>query len=247
MGASRLRRASIAFLLVTVVACPMLAASYSIPSSALAHSQFGTVPPVSPDVPTPIGESGPVPTPLPTLEPGQYFEADDPNRPPIDPDGVVGDSKYGYMELAGEDGLYLVWMTDELGTHYLVVDENSELLTGGSDPASGFFELAARREELAESAALTRDQQATHQRSARNLRWGTIAILGGALGCVLITAGACGVVIAAAAVPFWASLGQDTDANLAQDVIQSSERQLSQEEGQMRFQFRVAQATAPGN
>lgn len=178
MAVPLVRRLSAALMRLAFIACPLAATTYSTTGSAFAYSQFGTVPPISPDVPTPIGESDAVPTPLPTLGPGQYFDADDPGRPEIDPDGVVGDGAFGYMELAGEDGLYLVWMTDELGTHYLVVDENSDLLTGGADLEAGFFELAARREQLNEAVALARDQQATHQRSGRNLRWGTIAILG---------------------------------------------------------------------
>lgn len=242
MRASVLRRLCIASIAITIIACPLAATSLAVPSVALAGSQIGTVPPVSPDIPTPIGESEMLPTALPTVGPGQYFEEDDPTRPQIDPDGVIGDSEFGYVELAGQDGQYLVWMTDGSGTHYLVASKNSELLTGGADQDSGFFELAARREELVEEIALSRDQQATHQRSARNLRWGTIAILGGALGCVLISGGACGVVIAASAVPFWSSLSQDTDAGLEQDAIESAERQLSQDEGQMRFQFGVARA-----
>jgi len=59
-----------------------------------------------------------------------------------------GDDLFGWGELLGEPDLMLVWMTDETGTHYLVVSGDNPQLTGlpGGD---SFMELVELRiEEL---------------------------------------------------------------------------------------------------
>ena len=43
---------------------------------------------------------------------------------------MVGDDYFGYGEISGSTGLRLVWVTDESGTHYLVVDEGNPDFAG---------------------------------------------------------------------------------------------------------------------
>jgi hypothetical protein len=73
----------------------------------------------------------PVPTPLPIIE-GQMYEQGDPNVPEVSYT-ENGDDHFGYGPIAGEDELYLMWVTDDNGKHYLVIDGTSEMLHGNLD------------------------------------------------------------------------------------------------------------------
>ena len=77
-------------------------------------------------------EATPESATLPTLGPGQYFEADDAQRP--DTGRVHGDEEFGWADIKGNPALALVWTTDETGAHYLVVDRTSAFFLGTLDP-----------------------------------------------------------------------------------------------------------------
>jgi len=238
-----LRRACVAVIAVAIIACPLSATAYLAPTSALAQRQIGTVPPVSPNIPTPIGETGPIPTPLPTLEPGQYFESDDPNKPPVDPDSIVGDLKFGYGRSEDNPDLYVVWMTDQNGTHYLTVHKDSEILSGGSDPAGGFIDLVRERERIRADIDLAVANQATERRARDRFAGGAFGAAAIGLACVAITAGTCLAFVGVAAAAVWLSLSKDTETELIQNQIDRDQKDLSQIEGNLRFGFRVGQTT----
>ena len=79
----------------------------------------------------PIGTPISVPTPIPTLGPGQYFEEE--NKPDV---SLIegGDEQFGYGPLKDNPSLYAMWMTDEDGTHYFVVPKGDDSLLGDKDP-----------------------------------------------------------------------------------------------------------------
>jgi hypothetical protein len=61
---------------------------------------------------------------------------------------IHGDDLFGWGELLGEPGLVLVWITDETGTHFLVVSADDPQLTSlpGADSFQELMDL--RLEEI---------------------------------------------------------------------------------------------------
>jgi len=75
---------------------------------------------------TPVG---PMLLPIPTIGPGQMFTEDQVLLLPsvLRPDLL--DSEYGYSEILGKPGLFLVWSTDDFGTkRYFVLQQGNEYL-----------------------------------------------------------------------------------------------------------------------
>jgi hypothetical protein len=65
-------------------------------------------------------------TSVPTLGPGQYFEEGDEDLLPEVTRPDLLDAPFGYSEILGHPGLYLVWSTDEQGNkRYCVIDEDN--------------------------------------------------------------------------------------------------------------------------
>lgn len=96
--------------------------AYAQPFATLAPST-ATIAPAG-VVGTPVG-----PTPFPTIAPGQSFSEGQEEFLPdvLRPDLL--DSEYGYSEILGKPGLFLVWSTDEFGTkRYFVLDQDNEYL-----------------------------------------------------------------------------------------------------------------------
>ena len=93
---------------------------------------FATLPPNTATL-NPAGVVGTpvVPTPIPTIGPGQSFTEGQEELLPelLRPDLL--DSDYGYSEILGKPGLFLVWSTDEYGTKsYFVLQDGNDYLNG---------------------------------------------------------------------------------------------------------------------
>ena len=183
------------------------------------------------------------PSIIPTIGPGERFEQGDSYLESIDKDGIVGDGTYGYYKIPENPNAVLIWTTDGTGTHYLVVEEGSHVLTGGADPENGFYKLVQRREELQianDTARLNRD---THKESAGLMRAGSIVAFGAAIGCVVTGVLPCVLgLLGIGAAAFVASIGQDDDTGEQQNSITTNNEQIADIEGQMRFQQRIGQA-----
>lgn len=105
----------------------------SILNRSTAYAQpFATLPPrtaiLDPAgvVSTPVG---PMLLPIPTIGPGQMFTEDQVLFLPevLRPDLL--DTEYGYSEILGKPGLFLVWSTDDFGTRrYFVLEQSDEYL-----------------------------------------------------------------------------------------------------------------------
>ena len=98
-------------------------------SVALAQDEFPTVPPSDAEFERPIEDLDPIPTPIPTIGPGQSFVEGEEELLPelLRPDLL--ESEYGYSEILGRPGLFLVWSTDESGVkHFFVLSEDNEYL-----------------------------------------------------------------------------------------------------------------------
>lgn len=112
---------------------------------------------------------------------------------------IVGDEEFGYGEIRDSGGLYAVWVTDERGTHYLIVDGSDPQLT--TDRQDHFASLVSDRAE--DQAAI--DERMVEIDGERGLRYGLdvgsfATILVGAGACAFITAGGCIIPFAAGAL-----------------------------------------------
>lgn len=150
---------------------------------------FSTLPPVNATLATPIGASTPVPTPLPTLGPGQYFQDGDDNLPELITRN--GDDEFGYGEIKGASDLYLVWVTDENGTYYLVVDKEDEYFSSETKP-DDFLDLMSERESILKEMRDIEIKITEQQGSRKGSDQGAIIIvvIGGVF-CNIITVGGC--------------------------------------------------------
>jgi len=98
--------------------------AYAQPFATLPRST-ATVDPAG-FVGTPVG---PMLLPIPTIGPGQMFTEDQVLLLPrvLRPDLL--DTEYGYSEILGRPGLFLVWSTDDFGTkRYFVLEQGNEYL-----------------------------------------------------------------------------------------------------------------------
>ncbi len=103
---------------------------------ALAQDDFPTLPPNIVTLTPAVNSGTPAPTPISSLEPEDYFDADDEERPEYEQiEG--GDKWFGYGEVKDDPDSYLMWFTDEDGTHYRLVSSDSEVLFGTIDPSTG--------------------------------------------------------------------------------------------------------------
>ncbi|MEK9137249.1 MAG: hypothetical protein AAB393_09005 [Bacteroidota bacterium] len=168
-------------------------------SRAYAFQPFSTVVPVQPTFPPAIGEVEPIPTPLPTVGPGQFFEEEDPDRP-MYLRIVKGDEQFGYGPMNDEQTLYLMWFTDSNGTHYRVVDNTSQLLFGTVDPITGErrtdgfdMRIQDRQTLLPELAAL--NNQVEGEGRAADVSFSvSFLFLGVGFGiCIVASAGVCAI------------------------------------------------------
>jgi hypothetical protein len=176
------------------------------------------------------------------LGPGQYYEEEDINKPELDPDTVVGDIKFGFAELTDNPGLYLVWITDADGIHYLIVESTSEVLTGGTDPKRGFFYLADRRDILQDQIISAYDQMTAHNDTANTFRLGAG---GGAVGwafCVWITGGWCLPALAIVGTFIGLSENKDNDAEIQQILIEGYREEIADCERYMKGKFKIGQS-----
>jgi hypothetical protein len=141
------RNSFIAVLVLSIFICSF---TTGIIRQDVAGTPFRTVPPVNATFATPIGALTPVPTPLPTLGPGQYFaEGDEYPRLGIS----YGNDLFGWGYILEDTSLALVWMTDGDGTHYLIVEATNEWLLGTIDEETdvrgenGFDDFITQMEE----------------------------------------------------------------------------------------------------
>ena len=207
---------------------------------AYAYQPFATVVPVDPEFEDPIDEEIPTPIPIPTIGPGSMFDQDDPNRPRIK-DIEEGDARFGYGPMAGSDELYVVWTTDNTGTHYLVVNKDSDYLRGTRDSATGsryengFDNLVKQREAeklVRDENLAVRDSRESTADTAFGL--GVLVAVAGGVACIVATLGICGAIIGlggAFMVAGYASqstaLDHNATARVHSNAIREMERRLN--------------------
>jgi len=196
---------------------------------------FRTVPPVNATLATPIGALTPVPTPIPTLGPGQYFEegGDIPELVTKN-----GDDEFGYGEIAGSSDLYLIWVTDEDGTHYLIIEENDDNFSNDSKP-DDFLDLISKREEIQNDIHDIEIKITEQQASRKGSNGGAIIIVAiGGIVCTFITAGGCFLPFATGGLGLVGkAIAHNTSANDLAELLVPLEKELSKNEQNILGRF----------
>jgi len=228
---------------ISLLVCPLAWGAQATIQVAFAGQPFTTLVPVQATFTPPVGSPMPSPIPIPTLGPGQYFEQGDSNRPKVDPNSIVGDAGFGYGRLAENLDLYVIWTTDEDGTHYLTVHKDSEILSGGSDPDGGFFNLVRERESILEGIELAVANQSTERAASERFGWGALGVVGLGIVCVVLTGGTCLAFAGVAGGALWLSLSKDTEVDLIENQLESDREVLGEVEGNLGFVFSVGQVT----
>jgi len=185
-----------------------------------------------------------VPTPAaqPTFGPGQYFEEDDPNKPDFDRDTIQGNHEFGYAQLTENPEFFAVWVTDEDGTHYLIVDMDCQIMTGGPDPNSGFFNIIRNIDSKYTDIQQAERHKDTHENSASSFRWGeTIAAIAWG-GCVVLTEGLCLPLVGIFGGLAGLSLNKDNDAQIEEDNIEIYRQEIEDFQNDLNGLFVIGQA-----
>lgn len=209
-GKAATRKIIIITIIISLFFCPLANRSYSHPQAAEADvHMFRTLPPMTATFDAPIDTQPAVMSPIPTLTSGQYFENGDINQPQV---ALIekGNEKFGYGPISGNDELYAVWITDDKGTHYLIVHKDSELLRGDIDSvtkkriANGIDHMMEpwleTLDEINEKIGDINEQQ-ENRMSSHGTALG-IAGIGGLI-CVVVTGGLCLVTVGLAALGAW--------------------------------------------
>lgn len=239
MAASK-RRIRTGLLVLSAVAfalCPVTTAALFQASPARAAQPFQTVQPVQPTFTPPIGTTTPIPTPIPTLGPGQFF--DDATRP--DTVTTVGDDEFGYGEIAGQPGLYLVWVTDDTGTHYYTVDGNDPQFRGDTRD-DDFVDLISAREETLSQIQGVQDRINEHQGARAGYDLGAVGVVGlGIIVCGVVTGGACFVPFAVGGLVLVGNAMSQNGASAAlEPSLERLQGDLEQNEANLRGRFEAA-------
>lgn len=160
-----------------------------------------------------FAETAVLPTPFPTVGPGQSFDQDSPNVPETVTE--EGDDQFGYGRIADNLNLLLLWYTDQSVTHYLVVDETNE---EQKNLVEYFQQQVSEREsQLDDIATKELELQETVSKGRRNEVFAVgIAVAGGI--CGVLTGGLC--------IPF--ALGALGAYGLAWDEYFRQERQFGE-------------------
>jgi hypothetical protein len=141
----RVRVGVVIFLVLSMLACPLAMNGFAARSDAYAQIDF------TPNIATLSITQTAVPMTIGPLvwAPGMRFDCPVgmPERCRPDIVAVHGDDRFGWGEMVGYPGLVLVWITDETGTHYMVVSADDPQLTGlaGGDSFMELMELRIER------------------------------------------------------------------------------------------------------
>ena len=239
MAASRRRvRAGLLVLCAIAVAlCPIAAATLWPAIPVRAQQPFQTVQPVQPTFTPPIGTTAPIPTPIPTLGPGQFF--DDATRP--DTVTTVGDEEFGYGEIAGQPGLYLVWVTGDTGTHYYTMAGDDPQFRGDTRD-DDFVDLISARDETLSEIEDVQDRISEHQGARAGFDLGAVGVVGlGIIVCGVVTGGACFVPFAVGGLVLVGNaMAQNGASQSLEPSLDRLEGDLEQNDANLRGRFEAA-------
>jgi hypothetical protein len=196
----------------------------------------------TPQVPTAFSTPIPLPTLLPTVGPGQLYERDDAGRPAVNV--IAGDQRFGYGYVTDRPGLMAVWVTNESGTWYLIVEEGSPLIVGQGEQ-HGFAWYINERANALRDIAASYDDMTTYNDTADDFFVGAMVLGVGGAACFFFTVGLCTVLIGGAIGGAWLMETNQSNAELEQNDLESLRAGLYDLEGQMQAVFERFQALGP--
>lgn len=252
-----LKTALLCSLTITIALCPIAVAS-TFPTPALARG-ISLQPPIqfTPDVEqlrlTAVALTAQpaaiVGTPPPFGPSHSYTEANRPEYSYIE----GGDEGFGYGPTEQDPHVYLMWVTDESGTHYYSVAADSDQLRGVRDPvtgerqANGFDHLISdyetRAQEVLDQELLVNEHQNSRM-AWHGAALGT-ALVGGVV-CAIFTVGTCFVAFGVAAAGAWGyGAVQNGDKVSAQDALEVVQGQLDRSEANLQGKFEQSISAGP--
>jgi len=178
----------------------------------------------------------------PAFGPGQsYTESNKPEVSYIE----GGDQEFGYGPTKEDADVYLMWTTDETGTHYYTVAADSDQLLGtrdaltGSRQPNGFVHIIEGYETKAQEVSDQELEVNKHQNARMSWNGGAVGTaLAGGLICGIVTGGACYVAFGAAAIGAWVyGLVQKGEMASAQEGLDRLQGQLDRLELDLRGKF----------
>lgn len=204
---------------------------------------FATLPPNTATVdPAGVGGTPLGPTPFPTIGPSQFFQED--NKPDVV--SKTGDDEFGYGQVVDKPGVYLVWTTDERGTHYYSVDLSSDQFYGGTLPDDFDTLIQRRTEKLSDIHTISAeiDSQKAQRRSSST--YALVAVGLGAVACMIVTLGGCALPFAAAALGLVGKAGTHlAAANSAEAELDRLNSELADIDQSLRGRYSSIVLTQP--
>lgn len=234
MGHGRFNKLLIGLIAMSIAACPLAWASLITYAETSYLQPFATVRPQDATFQAVFTETPPIAAPIATLGPGQYFEESDAGRPDVlRIEG--GDEDVGYGPSAQDQSLYLMWYTDENGTHYRTVDSASQLLYGTIDPITGdrrdngFNEIVNQREAILTRIEIIDDGIRGEGREAKGGFGVSFVLIGAGLAvCILATAGVCSIAAPLLGAAALTSAGVGVQNSIQQrNMVDQRETELS--------------------
>jgi hypothetical protein len=156
-----------------------------------------------------------------------------------------GDEFFGYGPSKEDSDVYVIWMTDENGTHYYTVGATSEELLGTEDPATGnraengYKHFIKAREDLKDDIDI-KQEEANRDQNSRMTSHGVaigIAVAGGLI-CGFLTLGTCFVAFGVAAVGAWANgVRHNGDKISTQQELATLQGQLDEIDSRVQGRF----------
>ena len=243
---NKLQTGLIGLLAMSLFVGPAIGHATSSRSVEYFSQPFSTLSPQEVTFTAPFTATPPIATPIPTLGPGQYFEKDDQDRPEI---AFIegGDEKFGYGPLADDGDLYTIWATDETGTHYLIVERDSDYLVGSESGLRGYRDFIADRDPIARTIEITNTSRRSHDRTAETFaKIGFPILVAGAVVCEVVSFGACSPIIALGAGFLIPAFSNQQNARGEDDLIEVYNMQLEGIEDQLVGKFNQTENALAG-
>lgn len=222
-NSDRMRVGLILLIVVGIVSCPLALAYQSMPGQAYAAAPFETLVPVQPSIEAVFTSTPPFQAPLSTVRPGQYFEEADANRPEVGE--VHGNDEFGWGEVKGQPELVAMWVTDDKGTHYIVVSKTSDEFLGTPDPRiqDGFDDYISQMQGIETKRLETAAAGIGSGVAVGILAWGLgLCPATGGGGCVVGVVGGIAVAIGGAVTEHIILAGLNRDLRSVQSYLNNA-------------------------
>jgi hypothetical protein len=159
------------------------------------------------------------------------------------PDTITetGDDAFGYGEVAGKTGLYLIWITDDTSTHYFTVNGDDPNFRGDARD-DDFADLIDAREDTLKQIDDIEDKIKEHQGARAGYDFGAAGVTGlGVIVCGVATGGTCFVPFAATGLVLVGNaMAQNGASQSLESSLERHQTDLEQHQDSLRGRFGAA-------